>query len=198
LHGGGGRGTDNIKHLDQNVDALVSQLVQGIEPTFVLAPHCPPGDQWVNGAKSLPFVNYDQSQVPESDAAKQVRKVLALTQAEYAIDSARIYITGPSMGGSGSWDYVTRYPGIFAAAVTVNGVNDPSRASMIARLPIWSFHGTDDQVSPVGNTRAMVAALRALGSPVRYTELDGQGHLCDAAAYKDRQVWSWLLAQHRP
>lgn len=195
LHGAGGWGNDNVRHLNEDVAQLTSGMVQGIEPSFVLAPHCPAGDQWVNGAHAVPFTNYVQASVPESDAAKQVLKVLEEVQGGYSIDAARLYVTGPSMGGAGSWDYITRYPGLFAAAVTVNGVNDPSRASVIAKLPIWAFHGEKDEVAPVKNTRSMVQALKKLGSPVKYTELAGEGHGCNAAAYGNPEVWRWLLAQ---
>ncbi len=198
LHGAGGWGNDNVRQLGDDVAQLISPLLQSIEPSFVLVPQCPAGDQWVNGAKAVPFTNYVQADVPESDAAKHVFEVLSEVEGRYAIDKTRVYITGPSMGGSGSWDYITRHPGIFAAAVTVNGVNDPARASVIATLPIWAFHGALDDVSPVSNTREMVAALRKLGSSVKYTEVPDMGHDCNAAAYRNPEVWRWLLAQRKP
>jgi predicted peptidase len=124
--------------------------------------------------------------------------VLKRVCAEYPIDADRVYVTGPSMGGSGTWDLITRHPGTFAAAVPVTGVNDPSRARVIAELPIWAFHGSRDEVSPVQNTRAMVAALRALGSPVRFTEIPDAGHDSWTRAYSDLDMYRWLFAQRRP
>jgi predicted peptidase len=197
LHGGGVRGSDNIRHLTEVV-RLGSLAVQTIEAAFVLAPQCPTGDQWVNGARSVPFTNYVQAKVPESAAAKQTLEILSETIAEYSIDKARVYVTGPSMGASGTWDFITRYPGRFAAAVPINGINDPSRAAVIAQLPIWAFHGALDDVSPVSNTRAMVAELRKRGSPVTFSELPNQGHGCDGAAYDNPEVFRWLFAQRLP
>jgi predicted peptidase len=197
LHGAGGWGTDNVRHLNDDVAQLISSQVQALEASFVLAPQCPSTDQWVNGAHSVPFLNYVQANVPESDAARQTLQVLQEVERDYSVDKARVYITGPSMGGAGTWDYITRYAGLFAAAVPINGVNDPSRAATIATLPIWAFHGANDPVSPVSNTRTMVAALRKLGSTVRYSELPQAGHDCNAAAYHDLDVMRWLLAQRR-
>lgn len=197
LHGGGGRGADGLRHLTADVAALISDRVQALERSFVLAPQCPEGDEWVNRSDRPPFSNYDQARVPESDAARMVLEVIRIVQGRYAIDPDRIYLTGPSMGGSGTWDLVTRHPHVFAAAVPITGVNDPSRAAAIADLPIWAFHGARDEISSVDNTRVMVAALRRLGSPVRFTELDGVGHDAWTPAYGSLDTYRWLFAQRR-
>ena len=194
LHGSSPRGTDNVRQL-ADVVRLVSPTIQSIEPSFVLAPQCPKGEQWVNGARSAPYTNYVQANVPETDAEKQTFEIVSDVVAEYNIDKARIYITGFSMGGSGTWDYITRHPGVFAAAMPISGVNDPSRAAAIAALPIWAFHGALDDVCPAGNTRAMVAALRKLGSPIKYTEVPNTGHACDFAAFDNPEVLRWMFAQ---
>lgn len=126
--------------------------------------------------------------------------VLALvedTAARFHVDRARIYVTGFSMGGSGTWDLVTRHPGTFAAAIPVSGVNDPSRAAAISDLPVWAFHGADDEVSPVENTRAMVDRLRRNGSAVRFTEVRGVGHGAAGHAYGAAETFRWLFAQRR-
>ena len=102
------------------------------------------------------------------------------------------------MGGSGTWDLVTRHPGLFAAAVPITGVSDPSRAQVIAALPVWAFHGTSDEISSIDNTRAMVEALRRLGSPVRFTALVGTGHDSWTEAYASPELFPWLFAQRRP
>ena len=82
-----------------------------------------------------------------------------------------------------------------AAAVPMTGNNDPSQASRIAELPIWAFHGSEDRASPVENTREMVLALRALGSPVRYTEYKGVGHDIGSKPFADDALIEWLFAQ---
>ena len=81
--------------------------------------------------------------------------------------------------------------------IPVTGANDPTRAPVIATLPIWAFHGAKDSVAPVENTREMVTHLRTLGSPVKYTEYPDVGHESWHRAYAEPEVFPWLLAQRR-
>ena len=197
LHHAGGRGSDNLGQLNEELAALVSPAVQAIEPNFVLAPQCPLVDQWVNAAREPPpYKNYVQASVPEADVAKLALDLVRAVEKTYPIDPRRVYVTGSSMGASGAWDYTTRHPGLFAAAVPINGINDPGRAAVIAGLPIWAFHGERDPVSSVENTRAMVVALRQLGSAVKYTELAGAGHDIGPSVLRDApELYRWLFAQ---
>lgn len=197
LHHAGLRGDDNLAQLDEHVARLVSDEVQAVERAFVLAPQCPAGDQWVNAARKVPYQNYLQAAVPPSRTGLATLDLLDEVGRAWSIDPDRLYVTGSSMGGTGTWDFVTRNPGRFAAAVPVNGINDPGRAAAIATLPIWAFHGAQDDVSPVGNTRAMVDALRRQGSPVRYTEFADLGHGCEARAWSTPGLFPWLFAQRR-
>jgi predicted peptidase len=197
LHPTGSNGTDNVRQLDEPVAVLMGKAQQH-EPAFVLAPQCPLRDKWVSGAKGPPFRNYSQTERPQSPAAQLVLGALEDIRAKYSIDVDRIYLTGPSAGGAGTWDLVTRNGvGVFAAAVPITGANDPSRAPVIAKLSIWAFHGAKDEISPVQNTRAMVQALRALGSPVKYTEYPALGHFSWGAAYDEPELFPWLFAQRR-
>ncbi len=197
LHGAGGRGADNLLHLSDDVAELVSDKVQNIEAFFVLAPQCPEGDEWVNRHDTVPFRNYDQARVEESPASQMVFEVIRNLQAKYAIDAGRLYVVGYSMGGSGTWDFITRHPGVFAAAVPITGVNDPSRAKSMARTAVWAFHGDKDDVSPAANTRVMVRELQQLGADVRYSELKDIGHDSSRFAFQDLEVYRWLLSHHR-
>jgi predicted peptidase len=197
LHPTGGNGTDNLEQLGPPVAALMGRA-QDIEPAFVLVPQCPEGDKWVSRVKGPPFLNYSQKERPQSVAARLVLAALDDLQAKYSIDADRIYLTGASAGGAGTWDLVTRNGvGRFAAAVPITGANDPSRAPAIATLPIWAFHGANDDLSPVTNTREMVGALRKLGSPVKYTEYAREGHACWDRAYAENDLFPWLFAQRR-
>lgn len=197
LHGADGRGEDNLRQLSDDVASLVSERVQSIEPFFVLVPQCAERDEWVNRHDSIPFHNYDQRRVPESSASRMTLDVIRAIQAKYAIDANRLYITGYSMGGSGTWDFVTRHPGVFAGAIPVSGVNDPSRASVLKGTAIWAFHGEKDKVSPATNTLAMVQELRRIGADIRYSEIKGVGHDSNRFAYQDINVLRWLLSQRR-
>jgi predicted peptidase len=197
LHGAGGRGDDNVRHLSDDVAELISERVQALGEFFVLAPQCPLGDEWVNRHDSVPFHNYDQSKVPESPASLMTFEVIEQLKASYSIEPERLYVTGYSMGGSGTWDFVTRHPRIFAAAVPVTGVNDPSRASTLSGLSVWAFHGEKDGVSPVENTRTMVRRLRELGAEIRFSELPNVGHDSNRFVYHDLDLYRWMLSQRR-
>ena len=95
---------------------------------------------------------------------------------EYRIDKDRIYLTGVSMGGYGTWDLVARRPELFAAAIPVCGGGDPAQAEKLAKLPIWAFHGDADPLVPVERPRDMIAAIKKAGGEPKYTEYKGVGH----------------------
>jgi predicted peptidase len=197
LHASGSNGTDNVRQLAPAVGLLIERA-QSVEPAFVLVPQVPVSDKWVSLSVGPPFLNYRQEQRPQSAAARLVLSGIDELEARYAIDPDRVYLTGVSAGGAGTWDLITRNGvGRFAAAVPITGANDPTRAAIIARLPIWTFHGADDDISPVSNTREMVANLRALGSPVKYTEYPGVGHNSGRLAYEEPELFPWLFAQRR-
>ena len=197
LHASGSNGTDNLSHLAPAVGVLIDRA-QSVEPAFVLVPQAPATDKWVSGSVGPPFRNYSQDERPQSPAARLVLAGVGQLEEKYSIDPDRVYLTGVSAGGAGTWDLISRNGvGLFAAAVPITGANDPSRAPVIARLPIWTFHGADDDVSPADNTREMVARLRALGSPVKYTEYPGVGHNSGRRAYEEPELFRWLFAQRR-
>jgi predicted peptidase len=197
LHGSGSNGADNKQQVVPEL-ALLNQRAQAVEPVFVLAPQCPKADKWITGDRGAPHLNHSQAQRVESDSIKLVFALLDELAQKYPIDQDRIYVTGHSSGAAGTWDIISRRAdGRFAAAVPVTGTNDPSRAPVIARLPLWVFHGAKDEVSPPQNAREMVAALRALGSAVRYSEYPDVGHDTLGRAYREPELVPWLLAQRR-
>jgi predicted peptidase len=197
LHGAGSHGTDNLRQLSSTVGAVIDGA-QAIEPTLVLVPQDPTGDKWVTGSGEAPYRNFRQADRPQSAATAIVLAGIDELRAKYAIDPDRVYLTGGSAGGTGTWDVITRNGvGRFAAAVPITGANDPSRASVIARLPIWAFHGARDDTAPVENSREMVAKLRELGSPIQYTEYPDVGHESWNRAYAEPDLFRWMLAQRR-
>lgn len=197
LHGAGSDGTDNLRQLSSPVAALLGRA-QDVEPAFVLAPQDPKGDKWVPGGVGPPYGNFQQQDRPQSAAAQLVLAGLDELGTKYSIDVDRIYLTGGSAGGTGTWDLITRNGvGRFAAAVPITGANDPASAPLIAQLPIWAFHGALDDTAPAENTRAMVSRLRALGSPVKYTEYSDVGHESWDRAFAEPELFPWLFAQRR-
>jgi len=116
---------------------------------------------------------------------------------EFAIDRKRLYITGLSMGGYGTWDIIQRHPDMFAAAMPVCGGGDSAAAPLIKDLPIWVFHGDKDGAVPVIRSQNMVAALKQAGSKVKYTEYPGVGHNCWTQTYANQDVLKWFFSQKR-
>jgi predicted esterase len=115
----------------------------------------------------------------------------------YRVDTNRIYVTGLSMGGTGTWDLAIAYPARFAAIVPICGRVDPGKADRIKNLPVWVFHGAKDDIIPAEISENMVKALKALGSPVRFTLYPVADHDSWTEAYNSPELWEWLSAQHR-
>jgi predicted peptidase len=217
LHGGGER-SDPKKTLAQNQTAILrnsyvrvwtSQYVgannpdiQQHWPSFVVVPQIQLSQQWVNvSVHQGPYVQ------PKITTQMQLTKeLLDNLQTRYSgIDANRIYVTGLSLGGYGTWDAIERWPGYFAAAAPVSGAGDPSKASLLAHLPIWAFHGSKDKTVPVSGSRAMIAAIKAAGGNPRYTEIEGSDHVIWQNVYyptveQQKQIpdfYSWLFSQHK-
>jgi predicted peptidase len=194
LHGAGERGNDNQKPLAHGVLPWAHELsVQ--RPSFLVVPQCPEGSQWVD----TPWTkgSYSVDAVPISKPLAAVVQLVQALRREFHIDGRRIFVTGLSMGGFGTWDLLMRYPDIFAAGMPVCGGGDPTHALRVKRVPVWAFHGSADPVVPVEASRAMVRAVRAAGGRIRYTEYPGLEHNVWDKAYGDEAALLWLLGQRR-
>jgi predicted peptidase len=139
--------------------------------------------QGAYGAQYKSFLLVPQVQVPPGNytwnatASENMSKgLLDQMISNYHIDTRRLYITGLSMGGFGTFDYIARFPHTFAAASPLSGGGDPSTAAIIKNTPIWAFHGGGDTVVPPSNTDAMYNAVQAAGGHMEYTRPAGVGH----------------------
>jgi predicted peptidase len=119
--------------------------------------------------------------------------------AKYSIDPDRVYVTGLSMGGRGTWRMALFFPERFAAAVPVAGVGDPADAAQAKNLPMWVFHGDQDVSVLPKNSVDMVNAIRKAGGHVHFTLYPGEMHRehCWSRVYSTEALWTWLLAQKR-
>jgi predicted peptidase len=113
----------------------------------------------------------------------------------YRIDTSRIYVTGLSMGGTATWKLAISYPDRFAAIVPICGRVDAQYAPVVKDLPIWVFHGVKDDIIPFSMSENMVAALRELGSPVKFTIYPEANHDAWTDAYNTPELWEWLGEQ---
>lgn len=194
LHGAGERGTDNAAQLRHVVRRFAEPAIRAAFPCQVVAPQCPPAARWVE--RDWSALRHEFPAMPSAPEALLLALIQKLTETP-TVDRDRIYLIGLSMGGYGTWDLIARQPGVFAAAIPICGGGDETMAHRLVRLPIWAFHGTLDTVVPVSRSRNMVAAIRALGGKVRYTEYAGTGHDCWTPASREPDLLPWLFAQTR-
>lgn len=196
LHGAGERGTDNRLQLLYLPDQLAQPRWRQRFPCYVLAPQCRPDRKWMNVDWSAP----GDPEMP-TDPSEQLQAVLQMiekTISEEQIDRSRIYLTGLSMGGFGSFDLAIRRPDLFAAVAPICGAADPSRVSVLQNHPLWIVHGDQDQAVPVERSRSATAALRKAGGNPVYVELPGVGHNSWNPAYQDEDgLLPWLFRQRR-
>jgi len=195
LHGAGERGDDNVKQLKFLPTWLAEPAVRQRHPCFVLVPQCRMDERWVDvswaDVKSTP-----QPAAPTVDLTAAT-KALDETLLREAVDPARVYLTGLSMGGYGTWDLAARQPDRFAAILPICGGGDDDVAPRLAHLPIWCFHGDADTAVAVERSRSMIAAVKAAGGRPIYSELPGVGHDSWTPAYRDGFVLDWLFSQRR-
>jgi predicted peptidase len=182
LHGYGKRGNDGRHHLQD-----------GLAPALCY---------WAGWREHCHFlVLFSQGRsgnwLPGSADDELVMSELADVQAHYAVDAARIYLTGISSGGTGTWELAVAHPDLWAAIVPVCGMCKPEDAARLRHIPCWCFHGEADQVAPPEQPREMMRRLLAEGATPRYTEYAGRNHGIWDSVYRSAELYDWLLQQHR-
>ena len=181
LHGSGERGNNNTAQLGNNANGalqLVSATNQTTSPCFMIAPQASVAEGW------------------NANTLGQVIRAIQLLETNYSIDLNRIYVTGLSMGGAGTWEIVMRYPFFFAAAVPMSGWGAGSYEK-ITGIPIWAFHSADDGTVGVNGSDNSVSAVRQLGGRVIYTRYATGGHGIWPTAYANPNLFPWMMAQRR-
>lgn len=182
LHGGGERGSDLERVKNHGIPRLVAEGAQF--PFVMIAPQCPLEYRW-------------------SDQVDSLAALLESTIHCCQIDPKRVYLTGMSQGGCGAWHLAMRYPHLFAALVPVCGYRPytygyKEKAFPLKNIPIWAFHGVQDEIVEVGETEKMVAALHEHGADVRYTPLPEANHQqCWEQVYAMPELYEWLLRQSK-
>ncbi|MGN6136555.1 MAG: prolyl oligopeptidase family serine peptidase [Aureliella sp.] len=194
LHGAGERGSDNVAQLKHGMAEFCKAKWRDKYPCYVLAPQCPEGQKWSDVDWSAP---HSELPAKTSQSMQLVFDLVDTMIKDAAVNDNRVIITGLSMGGYGTWDALARRPSLFAAAVPICGGGDPKTADRFAQVPIWCFHGDQDQAVPVSRSREMVEALKAAGGHPKYTEYPGVGHNSWAQTYADPAVLEWLFTQLR-
>src|SRR2546428_10181309 len=198
LHGAGERGDDGLLQTNVGLGPAIRKNRCGY-PAIMVFPQVPRDSQWVGGPAEMAVAALQQ------------------TMREFHVDPSRVYLTGLSMGGHGTWYIAYRHAELFAAIVPICGwVRDfpqfrgsqpvvpgdstsimPNLVQRLGKVPIWIFHGEVDQVVNVNGSREPAAALKAAGADLRYTELLGLNHNSWDAAYGSAEFVRWLFAPQR-
>ncbi|MFI5185320.1 MAG: prolyl oligopeptidase family serine peptidase [Chitinophagales bacterium] len=192
LHGSGERGNDNEAQLKWGVMNFATDQNMILHPALVIAPQCPEKSGWSN------FSRNDMKLQPTP--TKPMELLMGLIHQlikTMPVDTNRIYITGLSMGGYGTYDAIERYPGLFAAAVPVCGAGDTSKVSSIVHLPIWIVHGAEDPAVNPKFSLDMLNALSRAGAHPGFTQYPEVGHFSWLVAYSDALIMEWLFRQHK-
>lgn len=174
LHGSGERGDaiDQVKkHGPPKLVAAGKRF-----PFILVSPQCPRNQRW---------------DVIQLDA------LLNQLEAKYRVDGNRIYVTGLSMGATGTWAMIAAAPNRFAAIAPICGRGNPGTAKSFATTPTWVFHGAQDPTVPIRESQRMVEALKAAGGQPRFTVYPNAKHDSWTAAYGTAEFYDWLLSQER-
>ena len=194
LHGAGERGTDNAAQTKYGAPLFAKPEVRQKYPAFVLVPQCPPDQTW-SAVK-----NWKEPEPYQAEPKAPLKLALGAIDAvekEFSIDPNRLYVTGLSMGGYGTWDLLSRIPERIAAAVPICGGGDTKRVPVAKGIAIWAIHGMEDTVVPVERSRELVAALQAAGGAPLYSEYPYVKHDSWNNAYGEPELLPWLFAQRR-
>ncbi|HOK66613.1 MAG TPA: prolyl oligopeptidase family serine peptidase [Anaerohalosphaeraceae bacterium] len=176
LHGAGERGSDLNRVKAHGPAKLVEQ---GRDfPFVIVSPQCPEGQWW-------PILG---------------REVLALIDEmleRYKIDPDRVYLTGLSMGGYGTWAIASAWPERFAAIVPICGGGRPFTAANLEKVPVWAFHGAKDPVVPLSESQQMVEAVNRAGGKAKLTVYPDAEHDSWTQTYDNPELYQWLLSHRR-
>lgn len=174
LHGSEQRGSDPMLVAREGLPAVLAKNTDF--PFIVVSPQCPPEMKWSPPA---------------------VMSLLSSVEKKLRVDTRRVYLTGFSMGGYGTWRTAVAYPQVFAAIAPLCGGGDPSSAARLRSVPVWAFHGALDENVPVSESKVMVEAVREGGGSARLTIYPDLDHDCWTKTYKDGRLYTWLLSQRK-
>lgn len=174
LHGAGERGNQIQRVSEQGLPKLLRN--ERNFPFVVVSPQCSTSGRW------------------DTDSLNAILDEMVAT---YNIDQNRIYVTGISMGGFGTWALAIAYPQRFAAIAPICGGGNANAVCAIKHLPVWTFHGAKDTVVPISRTEAMVQALKKCGGLVRFTIYPQAGHDSWTQTYQNPHLYHWFLEQRK-
>ena len=211
LHGGYGREGDDY-HITQDGAPYMLASSTGLllpenrekYPTYIIFPHCVEsvcpfyGNEWASGGGA--FFNVQQD--PSENGSAMI-ELIEHVMSEYPIDPARVYVTGVSMGGGGTWEMVMRRPDLVAAAIPMAG-HTPNLQQITelgeTKVPIWAHISSTDYNNPGSDTKQAIEAINNAGGCAWYTEYENieHSHKLWQRSFLNPDVWPWLFAQSQP
>jgi predicted esterase len=174
LHGSSCKG-NNLDRLKKYGPPFYLERGMGVD-AIVISPQCPSNRNWTAGSWFESFY-------------KELKD-------KYNIDPSRVYLTGMSLGGFGTWDIASRYPEYFAAIMPLCGGGNTTMVETLKDMPTWVFHGEVDKKVNLKRSTEMVHALEEIGSKPLFSVLKGEGHGIQKV-YSDQNIYKWLLSQHK-
>ena len=183
LHGIGERGIDNELHVAANIGAYGYALPenQAKYPCYVLAPQCPEEYKYVDPKFEMSFIPLLKEFIENN-----------------AIDRNRVYITGLSMGGTGTWMFAMARPNTFAAIMPVCGSGIYWNVANLLKTPIYMVHGDCDTCVPISDSVEMLTSINSRGGNAKLKICYGVGHDAWNYAYTDDSLLEWMLSQRLP
>ncbi len=201
LHGVGERGNDNEKQLTHGAKLFLLPESRKNFPSIVVFPQCAADGYWSSvkidvNKKPIEF-DFDYNR-PSTDQLDGVVKMLKRVIRTESVDKKRVYISGLSMGGFGTFEIVSRFPKLFAAVLPICGGGDAKHYNKkVKTVPFWIFHGADDAVVNVNYSREMAEKLKLMGVTVRYSEYPGVNHNSWNNAFAESDFLSWMFSNKR-
>jgi len=197
LHGAGERGKDNEKQLTWGSKLFITAENRKNFPAIVVFPQCPEESFWAvmktDQTKQPAVRTFDYTAEPNWPLVAANELVKKISKEE-GVDKSRIYISGLSMGGMGTFESVYRYPDLYAAALPICGGGDVNHYDKkVAKVPFWIFHGAVDAVVNPQLSRDMVEKLQSLKAEVKYSEYPGVNHDSWKNAFAEPEYLSWML-----
>jgi predicted peptidase len=179
LHGMGERGEDIELVKKHGIPKVIEK--KDDFPFVVISPQCPQYSVWPGQIDAL-------------------HALLAEIIQKYHIDTSRIYLTGLSMGGFGTWHFAEVYPHLFAAVVPICGgtlphIGFPERIRVLKDTPVWAFHGAKDETVALSMSQELVDVLKANNGNVKFTIYPEAGHDSWTETYDNPELYEWLLEQ---
>jgi len=176
LHGSGERGNELNKIRKHGPPKFLDERPDF--PAIVVSPQCPAGERW---------------------EPLKLNSLIEKIVATYSIDRSRIYLTGNSMGGYGTWALGSTFPDMFAAIAPICGYGNPRViARNLKETPVWVFHGMKDPVVKIEESLILVRALEAVDGNVKFTVYPEAEHDSWTQTYENPEFWEWLFAQVKP